>query len=154
MKQVKKSLALCVVLLIINLAFIYGNSLLPGDISGKISGGLLAKLMELFPRMVKIGEKVLRKLGHFSEFACLGLLLCWLFRLLGSRGFHGFTDPFLFGLLAASLDETIQRYVPGRASSLLDVWIDGAGVLTGIILLHLGQALITMKRHKSSGGTL
>jgi VanZ family protein len=49
--------------------------------------------------------------------------------------------PFLGSLLAACTDETIQMFVDGRGSSLMDVWVDAFGALTGIILLVLGHHL-------------
>lgn len=150
MKSKKKRIALCACLLAVNLAFIWGNSALPGDMSGQISGGLLASLKDIFPFLGFLGEFVLRKLGHFSEFTCLGLLLSWLAVLLGQRGFYAFALPLLGGILTACADETIQLFSPGRASSLIDVWIDVSGVCTGILLLRLGQIL---KKHIRSGGT-
>ena len=38
--------------------------------------------------------------------------------------------------LAAMTDETIQLFSPGRASRVADVWIDFAGLLTGLLLFH------------------
>lgn len=52
------------------------------------------------------------------------------------------------GLTAACVDETIQMFVTGRNSSLLDVWIDAAGVAVGIGLLLAGYHLFRRKREK------
>ena len=46
----------------------------------------------------------------------------------------------------ACVDETIQLGSAGRASSLVDVWIDMAGLMAGIILLLLGKLLLSAKR--------
>lgn len=146
----KKKKILCGILLTVNLAFIWGNSALPGTASGQISGGLLAKIIQAFPFLKSMSEVFLRKLGHFSEFTCLGLLLSWMFSLLGERGFHGIALPLLAGILTACADETIQIFSPGRASSLIDVWIDVSGVCTGILLLQIGKMM--GKKH-SQGGT-
>lgn len=147
----KKKRILCGILLAVNLAFIWGNSALPGDASGQISSGLLARLIQWFPFLKFMGETVLRKLGHFFEFACLGLLLSWMASLLGERGFHGIALPLLGGVLTACADETIQIFSPGRASRLTDVWIDASGVMAGIFLLQIGK--IIRKNHLHSGGT-
>ena len=40
MKRTKRRMTLCTVLLICNLVFIWGNSLLPAEVSGQISGTL------------------------------------------------------------------------------------------------------------------
>ena len=40
-----------------------------------------------------------------------------------------------FGLAVACIDETIQIFTPGRASSLIDVWIDASGFALGLLLI-------------------
>ena len=44
MKRTKRRMTVCTVLLICNLVFIWGNSLLPAEVSGQISGTLKALL--------------------------------------------------------------------------------------------------------------
>ena len=121
----------------LNLMFIWGNSMLPGDLSGEISGGVFEYVQELFSVFGSAGEFVLRKLGHFSEFALLGFLLAGLVRCFPLRRQDGFVLPLLGGLLTACVDETIQIFAAGRVSSLTDVWIDTAGVCTGLLLMQL-----------------
>ncbi len=150
MKSKNRRLVLWGVLLAVNLAFIWGNSALPGEVSGNISGGLLSALIRVFPFLESMKELVLRKLGHFSEFACLGLVLSWGAVLLEERGFHRFTLPLLAGVLTACADETVQIFSPGRGSSLLDVWIDVFGVCAGILFFQLGKMIIG--KHLQSGG--
>ena len=142
----KKRNALCCVLIALNLALIWGNSVLPGGVSMELSDGFLALLGRSIPFLARIGSMLIRKLAHFSEFACLGLLLGWL--LSPEGGFRGFAAPALLGTLAACVDETIQRFVPGRESSLIDVWIDIGGVCTGILLLHLGYCCIRRRKER------
>lgn len=132
-------ITVCAVLVMMNAALIWGNSFLPGSESSEISGGLLIWLKATFPFLGGLGEFLLRKLAHFSEFTLLGILLCRLFTLTQEWGIHRFSTPLLCGVLAAAADETIQIYVPGRGSSLLDVWIDVSGVCTGILLCILVQ---------------
>lgn len=122
-------------LLIANLAFIWGNSMLPGSESQQLSDGFLRWLGFLLEPLGEYGSLVLRKAAHFSEFACLGFLLTGFFRRQSLR------TAALCGLLSACVDESIQLFSPGRSSSLVDVWIDFAGVLTGIALLHFGHIL-------------
>ena len=117
------------------LCFIWGNSMLSGEESGAVSGGLLSWVTENFPFMKWLSEHLLRKFGHLSEFALLGFLLAWFFLLQGQRGFHRFTMPLLCGMTAALTDETIQVFSAGRGPSVTDVWIDTAGVCIGIALL-------------------
>ena len=140
-------IALLACLVALNLAFIWGNSLMDGQTSSELSGGLLAWLKS-FLEGLNIQEFVLRKLAHFSEFALLGFLSAELFRTVGERGAHRVASPLLLGLLAACADETIQRFVDGRGSSLVDVWIDTAGALAGICLLYALYGVIIYCKEK------
>ena len=121
-----------VCLVILTLAFIWGNSLVPGDVSGEISGGVFEMVAGLFAVFGDKGQLVLRKLAHLTEYTALGFFLTGLLRNLQRR--ERFTPPLLFGLAAACLDETIQIFSPGRGSSLMDVWIDFSGVCIGFLL--------------------
>lgn len=129
----KTQYKLCLVLIAANLIFIWGNSATPGETSGSISGWLL-ELLRFLPNSEQ-AHTILRKIAHFSEFACLGLLVGWF-----SIIHFGQPSPRLLGigLAVACIDETIQIFSPGRYSSLIDVWIDTAGFTTGLILLTLG----------------
>ena len=124
---------LLTVLIGLNLALIWGNSLLPGTSSDSLSGGVLAVLGRFLPFLLtEAGHTLLRKAAHFSEFALLGLLYCGRHRLS-----KGETPPhlMLFGMTVACIDETIQIFTPGRASSLIDVWIDNSGFALGLIVI-------------------
>ena len=67
----KKRKALCCVLIALNLALIWGNSVLPSGVSMELSDGFLALLGRSIPFLARIGSMLIRKLAHFSEFACL-----------------------------------------------------------------------------------
>ena len=45
----------------------------------------MAATYQTFPFLRGMPELLLRKLGHFLEFAALGFFLCWLLRLGGQR---------------------------------------------------------------------
>ena len=172
MKKTTIKLILCVLLLCLNIGFIWGNSMLPAQLSEKVSDGAMSvyervlmhplfekisvKLINLANRMLgttipnqDVGMYLLRKMAHFTEFLLLGLDLCWLFLILEQKGIHKLAMPLLFGTLTACIDETIQLYSPGRSSSLVDVWIDIAGLTVGIVILLFGHYVLTMlKRRK------
>ena len=145
MIRTEKRMRLCVTLLICCLVFIWGNSLLPGWISGAISD-FVKKILELLFAQGEPGPEnggfLLRKLAHFTEFTALGMCLCWLFGMLGK----GRLLPLFCGAAAACVDETIQIFVPDRGPSLRDVCIDSGGVLLGVILLTLGHHYLCKKR--------
>lgn len=141
MKRTSGRMCLCSVLLVFNLIFIWGNSLLPGEVSARLSQwvkNFLSHILPGIPSDPQAGGHLLRKLAHFSEFACLGLCLCWLGSMLNQRGFQAVILPLSGALAAACVDETIQYFVAGRGSSLLDVWLDTAGAAVGIICLLAG----------------
>ena len=128
MKKHLLSLLIC-----LNLALIWGNSMMTGISSDAVSGGLLEFLGRFIPALLtEAGHTFLRKAAHFSEFALLGLLFCGRHRLV-----HRNTPPHLmgFGLAVACIDETIQIFTPGRASSLIDVWIDTSGFALGLAVI-------------------
>ena len=125
----EKRIRLCGVLLVLNLLFIWGNSLLPGEISGALSQWL-RQLLGFMEQTPDTGHGILRKLAHFTEFACLGLLLQWLRSMLGKK----LPGSILWGFGAACIDETIQCFVPDRGPGILDVAIDTAGVIAGAII--------------------
>lgn len=137
MIRTDKRLRLCTVLLVCNLVFIWGNSLLPGEISGAFSDWVKEILASILPgdTASPSGGGLLRKAAHFTEFTALGMCLGWLFGMLRK----GRLLPFGCGVLAAGVDETIQRFVPDRGPSIWDVCIDSCGVLTGMVLLYLGH---------------
>jgi len=82
---------------------------------------------------------IIRKAGHFTEYAILALLAARAFRtssreLLRSRWFWAS----LFLVIAYSLtDEFHQSFVPSRTASIYDSMIDTVGGLTALALLAL-----------------
>ena len=134
------------------LCFIWGNSLLPGSVSGAISDGVKNLLAWLMPGEipgVTSGGGLLRKIAHFTEFAALGAALCWRSGMLEKRKIMALV--YSFG--TACLDETIQVFVPDRGPGLKDVAIDTCGAAVGIGLLILGQTIVgkiqTSKENKT-----
>ena len=149
MKRTKKRLTLCCTFLVAILAFIWGNSALPGQTSGALSGWVGQLLSKFLPFLTtESGLHILRKLAHFSEFAVLGMVLCWLFCMVTEQKLWKHLLPMLCGAAAACIDETIQIFSPGRYCSIVDVGIDTSGVLTGMIVLYLGYAVYTRIRQK------
>lgn len=144
----QRRLGICIGLLICNLAFIWGNSLLPGTVSGEFSEAVKDLLQEILPAGESLSNSggVLRKVAHFTEFTLLGMCLAWLFGMLGKPGFW----PLLLGIGAACVDETIQIFVPDRGPSIKDVALDSCGVLTGMILLYLGHTYYRRRKQRKS----
>lgn len=151
MKRTKLRLALCIAFLVAVLAFIWGNSLLPGKDSGELSGFVGALLQTILPFLdlsTERGMHLLRKAAHFSEFAALGMGFTWLYGMLCKKRLPSLLLPLVCGAAAASIDETIQIFSPDRGPSIKDVGIDTAGVLAGIVCLTLVHMLYLKIRKK------
>lgn len=136
----RTQLWLCGVLLAANLIFIWGNSALPASQSGSMSGWL-SQLLFFLPEG-ELGHTIFRKLAHFGEFACLGLLSGWMCQLVRGKLSFSLLGA---GLAVACVDETIQIFSPGRSSALADVWLDSAGFAVGLFLILAGYTLYKRK---------
>ena len=140
MRRTDKRLKISAWLICGLLCFIWGNSLLPGEISGRISDAVKNLLALLLPGEVPgvtTGGGLLRKIAHFTEFAALGASLAWRFGMLEKRKI----TALVCGFGTACVDETIQMFVPDRGPGIRDVAIDTCGVAAGIGLLLLGYAI-------------
>ena len=137
MKKTNFRLRLCITLLVLNLVFIWGNSLFPAQASAAISGWIWELLGDFTGGDMTpggaVGDGPLRKAAHFIEFAGLGMVLLWIMVLTGKQRFLAFAG----GFGVACVDETIQMFVPGRGPAIGDVLLDSAGVLTGLLLFLL-----------------
>jgi VanZ family protein len=108
------------------------------------TGGILVRALiwlcpHLSERTLEISQFVLRKAGHFTEYAILALLAARAFRtsyrgLVRSRWFWAS----LLLIIAYSLsDEFHQSFVPSRTGSIYDCMIDSFGGLTALVLLAI-----------------
>ena len=153
MKLTDKRLRLNRLLTVLLLTFIWGNSLLPGEISGRVSDWVKDILAMLLPGEVPgvtTGGGLLRKIAHFSEFAALGMCMTWRRRMLEKKTI----TALLLGFGAACVDETIQVFVPDRGPSLRDVAIDTCGVAAGMALLLLAHKLVKKSKNSKENSTL
>lgn len=97
-----------------------------------------------------------RTMAHAIEFASLGFLSTLFFFALLKNDTSAFYQKlimgWLFSVVCAFADETIQRFADGRASEIKDVGIDALGALTGTGLAFCLWLLIrlTAKRKAKS----
>ena len=137
MIRTDKRMRICIFLLVCNLAFIWGNSLLPAEVSQAFSDWV-KRFLSGRPTPAPVpgsGPDLLRKAAHFLEFASLGFLLTWLMAMLQKPAW---LSP-LCGITAACIDETIQFFAPNRGPGIRDVLIDSSGVIFGMLILFLGH---------------
>ena len=141
MMRTNRRVLLCRVLLVLNLALIWGNSLLSGAESGQMSGGIMEFVMELLRIPADFSDVVhliIRKLAHLTEFACLAALISWDLGMVKEKRVHQILLAVLLAMAVALMDETIQLFAPDRGPSLVDVWIDTLGAVLGMTALQLG----------------
>lgn len=134
--QIRKRLNwLLTALVILTLAFIWSNSLLPRTESQELSRGLLAQICEALDGLgLSIdpeNDHWLRKLAHFCEFGLLGCELCLLMFINGRECVQGFINCASLGLAAAVTDESLQL-ISNRGSQVQDVLLDFSGFITGL----------------------
>ena len=111
-------------LILLWVAFIWAQSILPPDTSAKESGRIfqwIAPVLQMLMPDGLVTEHVVRKLAHFSEYAILGGIV-WAGTKEDKRSFL----LLLFCWLVASVDEGIQIF-SGRGASLADVGLDVLG---------------------------
>lgn len=141
--------------LIACIAFIFRNSLETGAQSSVRSQELMALLNKLLGKvhLGPLSEHIIRKLAHFAEFTMEGFLLMLCLRVYTAHFVRHMSWPLLGGMTTALMDETIQRFIPNRTSSVTDVWIDMAGVVCGLfvaliilLIVRLVTAFYTIKK--------
>jgi VanZ family protein len=136
--------------------FIFSNSMKVADTSSKDSGRVLYLIHGMLNKFeinaYWLTEHFIRKMGHFSEYSLLGLLL------FGSMKSQGFQEErrWLFhittGFLVPFMDETIQLFVEGRSGQISDVWLDCAGVtfgtltMVGVVLIRKRMEILNVEK--------
>lgn len=142
----KKKILLFIIILL--LAFIWGQSFLPKDASARESGffyQIIKPFLELFVGPGNLTRNMVRKIAHYAEFALLGLTLSFLFK----NKHRGFLWTCGTAFLAAFLDETIQIF-SGRGPMIADVWLDLAGTVTTAGIFFLIRYLRNRKGSKTA----
>ena len=124
--------------------FIFSNSMEVAAVSSAKSGQVLRMVNEFLSRigLDPMTSHEIRKLAHFAEFTVLGFWFMCCLRVYTRKYVRHISWPLLLGLGIANVDETIQIYVSGRSSSVMDVWIDFGGVCTGVAAAFLLIAFV------------
>lgn len=138
-KQVKaKHNYILMTLLVLWHVFIFGQSMLPGNLSSSQSGfivNLVKPIIHIFIPLMRVDTMslLIRKLAHITEFFILGILLFSFYKkrfklkpLIIVTLIHGF--------IVASIDEGIQLFIINRAGLITDVLIDMIGVILAVII--------------------
>ncbi|MBO7275901.1 MAG: VanZ family protein [Clostridia bacterium] len=135
------------ILIILNLLFIWGNSMLAPSSSNALSSGVMAKIVDFLDLdslpgySEEIFHAVVRKAAHAFEFMCLGAMLT--LRLKKDKPMY--SAAFALCVCVAAIDEFIQMFT-GRTSALKDVLIDSSGAAVGVIIICV--ILHILSKHK------
>lgn len=130
------------------LLFIWSNSLQTAAESAQVSRDVLSWVVPFLARSgipEELWHTLIRKLAHMAEFAAAGVL--WFAALRPEkektpRMYRKCSGAaWLVCLTAAVLDETLQKFVPGRSGELRDVCIDNLGALLGILTAALAAQI-------------
>lgn len=136
---------------------IWGHSLMSGSLSSMESNRVLAFLQPIFTKLGLSDLLALvniRKVAHFTEFFILGIFLSISIR----KYFVKWPIPVHFcamltGAFIAICDESIQAFIPGRASQITDVVIDFSGVFCAVLIFMLVKYIsyiLSKKQKKKS----
>lgn len=139
----KFSIAVCVILIVLTVGFVFNNSAKPTAESQQASA-VVAETIEEITQKTETGEtktalvsvKYIRKAAHAVEFFALGLELAAFSVIVGRRkySFQKFWNVLSVALAVAVTDESIQ-ILSGRGPKVQDVLLDFCGAAVGIALV-------------------
>lgn len=147
--SLKKIFYLLITIFII--LFIFYNSIQNGENSSETSTlvlNFINNMINVIGLSFKLDGYFIRKLAHFVEFFAFGLFLMLSFKEFTNKTFSIISFPMFFALLVPVIDEFIQIYSPGRASSVKDVLLDFSGAITGIIIVCLCSKIKKRRKYK------
>lgn len=141
-------------LLICLYCLIFSFSEQDGETSGGLSHLISEKCVELINAIVggnwtesfmeglaDYFENPIRKLAHFGEYACMGVLVYTMWRPWKKRGKGLYLLVTIWVFLSASGDEIHQLFVPGRCGNFADVLLDTCGGMFGVLCSVVAERL-------------
>lgn len=150
---------LAAILLLALYIVIFGFSAQDGEQSGSLSQLISEKCVEFIntisgrhwsrifmDRLAAYFEHPIRKLAHFSEYACMGILVYTIWDQWLKRRKALYLLTFIWVFVSAAADEFHQYFVPGRYASFADVCLDTCGGVFGMCLCMLAIKIIKKSR--------
>lgn len=135
------------VLLMALYALIFSFSAQDAETSGSLSRRISEKCVEIINNLsghhwsdavmesfAEYFEHPIRKLAHFAEYACMGILVYVLWIQWMKQGKTLYILTVIWVFLSATADEFHQLFVPGRCGSFADVLLDTAGGAFGMLM--------------------
>ena len=148
------------ILIIINSLIIFGFSSQNGEESSSLSKMIITKIANILnvkeenkTIFLDLGEKVIRKLAHFSIYTLLGIWSISFLYTFNIKLKYQVIITSVWGFLYALTDEFHQMFSNGRHASIDDVIIDTLGVIFGLLLvlliLKVKETIINKKLNKA-----
>lgn len=121
-----------IILLILWAYLIFYLSDQPSQVSGKMSGDMIKKVLSVSETTFNLIHNPLRESMHAVEFLIFALLL---FNVLHNFNVKSiYTSCIIISFMYSILDEIHQVYVPGRAFEGLDLFLDFVGIIIAVLL--------------------
>lgn len=146
----RKKYAITVLVGILLLALymiVFGFSAQDGEQSGSLSQMVSEKCVAIINNlsgrqwsevfMVNLAEYFeypIRKLAHFSEYACMGILVYVMWSQWLKKGRRLYLLTVIWVFVSAAADEFHQLFVPGRCGCFADVCLDTCGGAFGMLI--------------------
>lgn len=140
----RKKQLLLIILIIMNILFIWGNSMLSQEQSRNLSiffRDILRNIFDFTGGGDAISTHMVRKSAHVFEFLVLGILIT-LF--CGKSGLKKCVMIIAAGVSVAIIDETIQIFT-GRGPAVKDVLIDTVGYIIGFLIIMIIKRMRNQK---------
>ena len=135
--MLRPSLRWLPVVLWMGFIFLMSTGLGAGEHTSRIIGPFLHWLLpQAAPETIEQAHFLIRKAGHFIEYAILALLLR---RALGGHGIRPFIVALVIATAYAATDEFHQTFVPGRTATPRDVLIDATGAFAALAVAAGGR---------------
>lgn len=120
------------------MVLIWGNSMVSGTGSSSLSltvtDAIRSALAALGLPCAWVTNLLVRKAAHVTEYLVLGALTSQALDPRRSTARDLIALSIVICVLGASIDETIQLFVPGRSGQVTDVLIDSCGIVAGVVL--------------------
>lgn len=157
-----------IALIVCHMSVIFGFSSDTGEQSKSFSDKITIQVVHIFRAdydTLKAADKtayfnevsfVVRKIGHFGEYAILGMLVSGFLLTFEKLRKQKHSSLFIIGLPAvlcliyAATDEFHQKFVAGRRPKLFDVGVDTAGGIAGAAFVFIVYCFIR-RRHDALG---
>lgn len=109
---------------------------------------LSGKANKSVSRKEKKFNTIIRKNAHAFEYCVLSILISCLLFSFNLKGKNAIIYVMFLCLFYAVTDEFHQVFIPGRGSSVIDVLIDFAGSMLGILIFYIIYYKIYLRVHR------